>query len=79
METFKYNRSNRSNPNFVINDEEEAEVNPVLEKLTTKKAAIEFLAGRGWTTKQICAKIQYDDGRNLREQHVNQVKQRMSK
>jgi hypothetical protein len=75
METFTYN-SKRST-SITVDEQEETTVNEVLPKFATKKNAIEYLVKRGWSTKMICKKIRYDDGRELREQHVNQVKQRM--
>jgi hypothetical protein len=78
MLTFTYAKTNRF-PTIVVNEEEEETVNKVLPMFTTKKQAIEYLVKRGWSTKMICQKITYDDGRDLREQHVNQVKQKIVK
>lgn len=76
MQTFKYGKTNRST-SIVVTEAEETTVNEVLNKFVTKKAAIEYLVQRGWSTKAICQKIQYDDGRSLLPQHVNQVKARL--
>lgn len=74
MKVFTYSKPRSQS--VVVTESEENAVNEVLGSFTTKKAAIEYLVKRGWSTKQICQKISYDDGRPLREQHVNQVRSR---
>jgi uncharacterized protein YneF (UPF0154 family) len=76
MQTFTYGK-NHSKSSFVLTAEEESIVEPVLGTFQTKHQAISYLYKRGWSTKAICRVIRYDDGRELREQHVNQVIQKV--
>jgi DNA-binding NarL/FixJ family response regulator len=78
MQTFQFARSNRSSKKFELNEQEEQVVNAELPKFATKQAAVTYLLKRGWSTSAICRKIRYEDDRELRPQHVNQIRQKLN-
>lgn len=57
--------------NKVISNKDEL-VNE-LNKLTSKSSKIRYLKSKGLKVSQICKLIHYDDGREIRPQHVYNV------
>lgn len=79
MTPFTFTNRSKSNNNFVLTEEEDKQVNELFNsgRYNTKQKAVKLLTDRGWSKNLICQKIPYDDGRVMRDQHYNQIVQKI--
>ena len=75
--TFTFTRATTKGSYRTVDLAEHETVDKSLPDFDSKSKAVEFLLKRGWSVADIGRKIRYDDGRELRPQHINQIRQKM--